>query len=71
MGMHYFLQGIFAVVGLLAILAAIFNWDWFFNANNAHYIVSHFGRQKARLIYALIGAVSIAVGGIFFYVVQL
>ena len=31
MGMHYLIQGIFAVVGLLAILASLFNWNWFFS----------------------------------------
>lgn len=70
MGMHYLLQGIFAAVGLLAILAALFNWDWFFDAHNAHYIVSRFGRQKARLVYAVMGSILIAASGIFFYIVQ-
>jgi hypothetical protein len=32
MEMHYPIQGIFVIVGLLAIGAAIFDWDWFFQA---------------------------------------
>lgn len=60
MGMHYFIQGIFAVVGLLAILASTFNWDWFFKSQNTRYIVSNVGRKRARLFYALLGLLMIA-----------
>ena len=70
MGMHYFIQGIFAVVGLLAILASAFNWDWFFKSQNSRYIVSNVGRKRARLFYALLGLLMIATAIYFFMEVQ-
>ena len=70
MGMHYFIQGIFAVVGLLAILASAFNWDWFFKSQNTRYIVSNVGRKRARLFYALLGLLMIATTIYFFMEVQ-
>ena len=31
---QYIVQGIFAVAGIIALLAAILNWNWFFTARN-------------------------------------
>ena len=55
MGMHYLIQAIFVLVGLLSVLAALFNWEWFFTAHNTQFIVSNAGRQRARLFYAILG----------------
>ena len=70
MEMHYFIQGIFTVVGLIAILASLFNWDWFFKSQNTRYIVSNVGRKRARLFYALLGLLMIATAVYFFLEVQ-
>ena len=70
MGMHYVIQGIFVIVGLLAILASLFNWDWFFKSQNTRYIVSNVGRKRARLFYALLGLLMIATAIYFFMEVQ-
>ena len=70
MGMHYFIQGIFTVVGLIAILASLFNWDWFFKSQNTRYIVSNVGRKRTRLFYALLGLLMIATAVYFFLEVQ-
>lgn len=70
MGMHYLIQAIFVIVGLLAILAALFNWDWFFTAHNTQFIVSNVGRSRARLFYAALGLLMIATGIYFFLHVQ-
>ena len=35
MAPQYFVQGIFAIAGLTALLASILNWNWFFTAQNA------------------------------------
>lgn len=51
----HFMIIIFAIAGLISALASIFNWDWFFTAQNAQYAVKRFGRQKSRLIYGLLG----------------
>lgn len=70
MGMHYIIQGIFVVVGLLAILASLFNWDWFFLSQNTQFIVHNVGRKRARLFYALLGLLMIATAIYFFLEVQ-
>jgi hypothetical protein len=70
MGMHYLIQGIFAIVGLLAILASLFNWDWFFQSQNTQAIVRNVGRNRARLFYAVLGILMIATAVYFFLEVQ-
>lgn len=70
MGMHYLIQGIFVLVGLLAILAALFNWDWFFTANNTQFLINNVGRERARLFYAVLGLMMIATGVYFFLNIQ-
>ena len=70
MGMHYVLQGLFVVVGAIAVLAAVFNWEWFFSAHNSQYIVRRAGRRRARLLYGLLGGIFIAVGVVFFIAVR-
>lgn len=70
MGMHYLIQGIFVLVGLLAILAALFNWDWFFTANNTQFIVNNVGRGGARVFYIVLGLMMIVTGVYFFLNVQ-
>ena len=51
MAPQYFVQGIFAIAGLTALLASILNWNWFFTAQNAQLIVRNVGRKRARLFY--------------------
>lgn len=70
MGMHYLIQGIFALVGLLAIGASLFNWDWFFQSQNTRFIVNNVGRKRARLFYALLGLLMVATSVYFFLEVQ-
>ena len=70
MVMHYIIQGIFVAVGLLAILASIFNWDWFFQSQNTQFIVHNVGRKQARMFYALLGLLMIATAVYFFWEVQ-
>lgn len=67
---HYIIQGIFVLVGLLALLAALFNWDWFFTAHNTQFIVANASRNRARLFYAAIGLLMIATGVFFFLSIQ-
>jgi len=58
------------MVGLLAILASLFNWDWFFRSQNSRFIVQNVGRKRARLFYALLGLLMIATAVYFFLEVQ-
>lgn len=62
----YFVQAIFAIAGLLSLLAAAFNWDWFFTAQNSQLIVRNVGRTRARLFYGLLGMVMIGMAVFFF-----
>ena len=70
MMMHYLIQGIFVLVGLIAILASLFNWNWFFQSQNTQFIVKNVGRKQARIFYALLGALMIATAIYFFLEVQ-
>lgn len=67
---HYIIQSVFVLVGLMAVLAAIFNWDWFFTAHNSRFIVENVGRLRARLFYAILGLFMIATGVFFFLTLQ-
>ena len=67
---HYIIQSVFVLVGLMAVLAAVFNWDWFFTANNTRFIVENVSRVRARLFYAVIGLFMIATGVFFFLTLQ-
>ena len=62
----YFMIIIFAITGIIALLAALFNWGWFFTAQNAQYVVKRFGRQKARLIYGTLG-LALVLLAVYFY----
>ena len=66
MAPQYFVQGIFATAGLIALLASILNWNWFFTAQNAPLIVRNVGRRRARLFYGLLGVIMIGMAVFFF-----
>ena len=68
--MHYLIQGIFAFIGILSVLASFFNWDWFFQSQNTQAIVRNVGRNRARLFYAVLGVLMIATAVYFFLEVQ-
>lgn len=67
---HYIIQSVFVLVGILSIMASIFNWEWFFTAHNSQFIVRNLGRNWARIFYALLGIGMIAAGVYFFLSVQ-
>ena len=64
--MHYVLQTIFLLTGVVAILASLLNKEWFFTTDNARFVVSRFGRNGARWGYGTIGAIFIF-AAIYFY----
>lgn len=70
MGGHYFIHGLFVVAGVVAILAALLNWDWFFNARNAQLIVRNVGRPRARLFYGILGVILIGMAVYFYLKIQ-
>lgn len=64
---HYIVLGIFAVAGLVALLASTFNWNWFFNSRNARSIIQGMGRKRARILYGALGLILIGLA-LFFYI---
>ncbi len=63
---QYIVQGIFAVAGIIALLAAILNWNWFFTTRNAQTIVRNVGRRQARWFYGVLGVILIGTSIFFF-----
>ena len=66
MFLHHIIQAIFVLTGTTALLAALLDWDWFFTARNAEFVVKRIGRTKSRWLYGVAG-VLIAAAGIYFY----
>lgn len=63
---QYIVQGIFAVAGIISLLAAIFDWEWFFTARNTQFAVKGVGRKRARLFYGVLGVILIGMSVFFF-----
>ena len=51
---QYIVQGIFALAGIVSLLASLLNWDWFFTTRNAQTIVRNVGRNRARILGIII-----------------
>ena len=43
---QYIVQGIFVVAGIISLLAAVFDWEWFFTARNTQFAVKSVGRKN-------------------------
>jgi hypothetical protein len=55
-------------LGAFSIIAAIFNFNWFFSTNSAAIFVKWFGKKGARIFYGLLGLCLISAGAsIFIY----
>ena len=54
------------LIGSLALAAAIFDWDWFFNNSRAVPFVRLFGRSGARIFYAILGGAFLAAASVAF-----
>ena len=67
MSPQYFVQGLFALAGIVSILAAVLYWDWFFNTQNVQFIVKNVGRKRARLFYGILGLILVATAIFFFF----
>lgn len=63
---HLVVQGIFALAGITSLLAALLNWDWFFNTRNSQTIVRNVGRNRARLFYGVLGIIIFGMAVFFF-----
>lgn len=65
--LHNVVQVIFLLSGIVSVLASLLDWDWFFTADNAGFLVKRLGRKGARLAYGTIGLVFIAASVYFYY----
>ena len=63
---QYIIQGIFVVAGIIALLAAILDRDWFFTAQNTLFVVRNVGRRQARWFYGILGMILIGMSVFFF-----
>lgn len=59
---EYFILSIFIFLGLFSLVAALFNFDWYFKTSNAMTIIHWLGRSGARIFYGILGAVLIICG---------
>lgn len=58
----YFLLVIFIALGAFSLIAAIFNFDWYFSTSGAATFVRRLGRRGARIFYAILGVVLMVCG---------
>ena len=70
MAIHHIIQVIFMLAGITALLASLLDWEWFFTAENARYLVKKFKRKGARWIYGTVGVLFIAAAIYFFYQIK-
>lgn len=63
---QYIVQGIFVLAGIVSLLAALFDWDWFFTTRNTQFVVRNVGRKQARWFYGVLGAILIGMSVFFF-----
>ena len=68
--LHNIIQIIFLLSGATALMAALFNWEWFFTTRNAEPVVKKLGRGKSRLLYGTAGVVFIFAAIFFYYKVK-
>lgn len=60
--MDYLIIGSIILMGVVAVSAAIFEWETFFNAGQVQFAVRIFGREGTRLAYIILGVLSIVFG---------
>lgn len=70
MGPLYFVQGLFALTGFVALLAALKDWDWFFNTRNMQFLINTLGRRRTRIAYGCAGIILIAMAVYMFFQVK-
>lgn len=59
---EYFILVLFIALGVFSIVAALFDFDWYFETSGATTFVRWLGRKGARVFYALLGVGLIACG---------
>jgi hypothetical protein len=49
------------VVGGVGVAASIYDWDWFFDAGGARWLVGRIGREQARIVCAVLGMAMVTI----------
>lgn len=70
MNLHFIVQAMFLLAGAISLLASLLDWEWFFSANNAKFLVKRLGRNGARWAYGILGALFIAAAVFFYYQIK-
>ncbi len=68
--LHNIVQLIFLLAGIVSLLASLLDWDWFFTADNASFLVKRLGRNGARWAYGAIGTAFITAAVYFYYQIK-
>ncbi len=63
---HFIIQIIFTLIGLLALSAAVGNWEWFFSTKSSRSIIRNGTRKTARFFYGSLGIILILMAVYFF-----
>lgn len=53
---------IFISLGVFSLIAAIRNYDWYFNTHGTAMFIKWFGRTGARIFYGTLGLILISCG---------
>jgi len=67
---RYFIPILFFFTGIISLLAAVLNWDWFFKSKNAQMFISHKNRKKARWFYGILGIMLVGMAIVSFLTVN-
>ena len=70
MNLHFIVQAMFLLTGAISLLASLLDWEWFFSADNAKFLVKRLGRNGARWAYGILGALFIAAAVYFYYQIK-
>ncbi len=70
MNLHFIVQAMFLLTGAISLLASLLDWEWFFSADNAKFLVKRLGRNGARWAYGILGALFIAAAVFFYYQIK-
>lgn len=62
MNISFIFSVFFIIIGLITVLACVFNWEFFFEHNKAQSLLKKFGRNGARIVYGILGALILVLG---------
>lgn len=64
---QYFVQILFTLTGIISLLAALLDWEWFFSTQNVQFLTRSLGKTKTRLFYGVLGFILMGTAVFLFY----